>query len=79
MAIVVISYEAKPAARRALTFIVRIFVNDTIAITVWASLCFHVTTVAQGCGPGPNLGQPSNRFTVIRRDVADGEPEGLPR
>jgi hypothetical protein len=34
MAIVVISYEAKPAARRALTFIVRIFVNDTIAITV---------------------------------------------
>jgi hypothetical protein len=37
MAIVVIRYETKTAARRALTFIVRIFVNDTIAITVWAS------------------------------------------
>ena len=31
MAIVVIRYETKTAARRALTFIVRIFVNDTIA------------------------------------------------
>jgi hypothetical protein len=33
MAIVVIRYETKTAARRALTFIVRIFVNDTIALT----------------------------------------------
>ena len=37
MAIVVIRYETKTTARRALTFIVRIFVNDTIAITVWTS------------------------------------------
>ena len=34
MAIVVIRYETKTAARRALAFIVRIFVNDTIAVTV---------------------------------------------
>jgi hypothetical protein len=39
--IVVIRYETKTAARRALTFIVRIFVNDTIAITVWTSFYFH--------------------------------------
>ena len=39
--IVVIRYETKTAARRALTFIVRIFVKDTIAITVWASFYFH--------------------------------------
>ena len=42
MALVVIRYETKTAARRALTFIVRIFVNDTIAITVWTSFYFHV-------------------------------------
>jgi hypothetical protein len=41
MAIVVIRYETKATARRALTFIVRIFVNDTIAITVWTSFYFH--------------------------------------
>ena len=41
MAIVVIRYDTKTAARRALTFIVRIFVNDTIAITVWTRFYFH--------------------------------------
>ena len=41
MAIVVIRYETKTAARRALTFIVRIFVNDTIAITVWTRSYFQ--------------------------------------
>jgi hypothetical protein len=46
MAIVVIRYETKTAARRALTFIVRIFVNDTIAITVWASFYFHACSCA---------------------------------
>ena len=40
MIIVVIRYKPKATARRALTFIVRIFVNDTIAIAVWTS--FHV-------------------------------------
>ena len=40
--VVVIRYEANATARRALTFIVRIFVNDTIAITVWTSFYFHV-------------------------------------
>ena len=40
MFVVVIRYETKATARRALTFIVRIFVNDTIAIAVWTS--FHV-------------------------------------
>ena len=45
--IVVIRYETKTAARRALTFIVRIFVNDTIAITVWTSFYFH----ACSCSP----------------------------
>ena len=38
--IVVIRYKTKATARRALTFIVRISVNDTIAIAVWT--CFHV-------------------------------------
>ena len=40
MIVVVIRYKPKATARRALTFIVRIFVNDTIAIAVWT--CFHV-------------------------------------
>jgi hypothetical protein len=40
MVVVVIRYKTKATARRALTFIVRIFVNDTIAIAVWTS--FHV-------------------------------------
>ena len=31
--------KTESTARRALTFIVRIFVNDTIAIAVWT--CFH--------------------------------------
>jgi hypothetical protein len=50
MAIVVIRYETKTAARRALTFIVRIFVNDTIAITVWTSFYFHACSCLHaGC------------------------------
>ena len=45
MIVVVIRYKTKATARRALTFIVRILVNDTIvndtiAIAVWTS--FHV-------------------------------------
>jgi hypothetical protein len=40
MIVVVIRCKTKATARRALTFIVRIFVNDTIAIAVWTS--FHV-------------------------------------
>jgi hypothetical protein len=46
MVVVVITDEAKATTCRALTFIVRIFVNDTIAITVWASFCFHVSSIA---------------------------------
>jgi len=42
--VVVVTYEAKATTRRALTFVVRIFVNDTFAITVWASFGFHVFT-----------------------------------
>ena len=38
MIVVVISYKTKATARRALTFIVRILVNDTIAIAVWTGL-----------------------------------------
>ena len=53
MAVVVIRYETKATARRALTFIVCISVNDTIAITVWASFCFHVAAGAGGSGPWP--------------------------
>ena len=41
MIVVVISYKTKATARRALTFIVRLFVNDTIAIAVWTSFHFH--------------------------------------
>jgi hypothetical protein len=51
MAIVVVSYEAKATASRALTFIVRIFVDDTIAITVGTGFCFHVAARAGGSGP----------------------------
>ncbi len=51
MAIVVIRYETKTPARRALTFIVRIFVNDTIAITVWTSFYFHVAARTGGSDP----------------------------
>ena len=42
MAVVIITYETKATARWASTFIVRIFVYDTVAITVRASFCFHV-------------------------------------
>ena len=38
--VVVITYKTKATTRRTLTFMVRIFVNDTIAIAVWTS--FHV-------------------------------------
>jgi len=37
MIVVVIRHKTKATARRALTFIVRIFVNDTIAIAVWTN------------------------------------------
>ena len=39
MIVVVTTYKTEATARRALTFIVRISVNDTIAIAVWT--CFH--------------------------------------
>jgi len=44
MFIVFIGYETTATACRTLTFIVRIFVNDTVAIAVWTS--FHVCTAA---------------------------------
>ena len=66
MAIVVIRYETKTAARRALTFIVRIFVDDTIAITVWTSFYFHDCFSAF---VGTATGQ--NRFP---RSVSNGVP-----
>jgi len=44
MIVVVIRYKAKAAASRALTFIVRLSVNDTIVIAVWTS--FDTNTVA---------------------------------
>jgi hypothetical protein len=34
---VVITYKTKATACRALTFIVRVFVNDSIAVAVWTS------------------------------------------
>src|SRR5262249_18066224 len=40
---VIIMYKTKATAGRALAFIVRIFVNDTIAIAVWTS--FHAIGV----------------------------------
>ena len=55
--VVVIRYETNATARRALTFIVRVFVNDTIAITVWTSFYFHVATRAGGSGSCPLLGR----------------------
>jgi hypothetical protein len=35
--VIVITYKTKATACRALTFIVRIFVSDTIATAVWTS------------------------------------------
>jgi hypothetical protein len=46
MVVVVIRYKTKATARRALTFIVRIFVNDTIAIAVGTS--FHLCVYLGG-------------------------------
>ncbi len=48
MIVVVIRYKTKATARRALTFINRIFVNDTIAIAVWTS--FDTITIAVWIG-----------------------------
>jgi hypothetical protein len=49
MVFVVIRYKTKATAGRALAFIVRVFVNDTIAIAVWTRfraiavwISFHV-------------------------------------
>src|SRR5262249_7106222 len=42
--VVVIRYKTKATACRALTFIVRIFVNDAIAIALWTS--FDTITIA---------------------------------
>jgi len=42
--VVVIRYKTNATECRALTFIVRIFVNDTIAIAVWTS--FDTITIA---------------------------------
>jgi hypothetical protein len=59
MIVVVIRYKTKATARRALTFIVRIFVNDTIAIAVWTS--FHVYVprhASEATWPIPGSGSP---------------------
>jgi hypothetical protein len=45
--VVVITYKTQATACRALTFIVRIFVNDTIAIAVWTSFGFHVRALRE--------------------------------
>jgi hypothetical protein len=42
--VVIITYKTKATARRALTFVVRIFVNDASPIAVWAS--FHAIGVS---------------------------------
>src|SRR6516162_5302452 len=46
--VTVIRYKTKASACRALTFIVRIFVDDTITIAVWAS--FDTITIALWIG-----------------------------
>jgi hypothetical protein len=51
---VVVRYEAEAAARGALTFIVRIFVNDAVAIAVWTSFNFHGSTRVGRSGPEPS-------------------------
>ena len=48
MVFVVVRHKTKATAGRALTFIVRIFVNDTIAIAVWTS--FDTITIAVWIG-----------------------------
>jgi hypothetical protein len=42
--VVVIMYKTKATACRALTFVVRVLVNDTAAIAVWTS--FDTITIA---------------------------------
>jgi len=46
--VVITGYKTKAPACRALTFIVRIFVDDTIAIAVWTS--FDTITIALWIG-----------------------------
>jgi hypothetical protein len=43
--VIIITYEANATAGRALTFVVRIFVNDTVAIAVWTSFDTITITV----------------------------------
>ena len=54
MIVIVIRYKTKATARRALTFIVRIFVNDTIAIAVWTN--FHGVCIEVERSPSEFLG-----------------------
>src|SRR6476620_9674274 len=57
MIVVVIRYKTKATARRALTFIVRIFVNNTIPIAVWTR--FHVCVCLEvERSPSDFLGRP---------------------
>jgi hypothetical protein len=44
--VIVITYKTKATARWALTFVIRIFVNDAVAIAVWTSFNFHGSTHA---------------------------------
>jgi len=65
---VVITHKTKPTAGRTLAFVVRIFVNYTIAIAVWTSFfaiavwrsfhcvfCVPGTLMAEGIGPFPPI------------------------
>jgi hypothetical protein len=45
MVVVIITYETKAAAGRALTFVACISVNDAIAIAVWTSFDTIVSAV----------------------------------
>jgi hypothetical protein len=66
--VVVIRYKTKATACRALTFIVRIFVNDTIAIAVWTS--FDTITIAVWISL--HLCVPSGQVVLKPRNVCLG-------
>jgi hypothetical protein len=74
--VVIIRYKTKATACRALTFIVRILVDDTIAIAVWTS--FDTITIAVWIGFHLCLARPAGTtrstgtFGAISRDIRIG-------
>jgi hypothetical protein len=74
MIVDVISYKTKATARRALTFIIRIFVNDAIAIAVWT--VFMCVSASKSNALPANSGEfESERDSVGRASIKPASPQ----